>query len=39
MLVWSRTGRLGAWTLLAVLFGVIYVLPLAVIGLASFAGQ
>jgi 2-aminoethylphosphonate transport system permease protein len=39
MLVWSLTGRLGAWTLLAVVFGVIYVLPLAVIALGSFAGE
>ena len=39
MLVWSLTGRIGAWSLLALVFGLIYVLPLAVIALASFAGQ
>ena len=39
MLVWSLGGRIGAWTLLALVFGLIYVLPLAVIALASFAGQ
>lgn len=39
MLVWSLTGRLSAWALLALLFGLIYVVPLAVIALASFAGQ
>jgi 2-aminoethylphosphonate transport system permease protein len=39
MLVWSLAGRLAAWFLLALLFGLIYVLPLAVIALASFAGQ
>jgi len=39
MLVWSLSGRLGAWALLALLFGLVYVLPLGVIALASFAGQ
>ncbi len=39
MLVWSLAGRLAAWSLLALVFGLIYVLPLAVIALASFAGQ
>jgi 2-aminoethylphosphonate transport system permease protein len=39
VLVWSRTGRAGAWLLIAVLFGVIYGLPAVVIGLASVAGQ
>lgn len=39
MLVWSRSGRIGAWLLVALLFGVIYGLPAAVIALASFAGQ
>ncbi len=39
MLVWSRSGRAAAWLLIALLFGVIYGLPAAVIALASFAGQ
>ncbi|MCF3948214.1 ABC transporter permease subunit [Acidiphilium sp. AL] len=39
MLVWSRSGRIGAWLLFSLLFGVIYVLPVAVIAIASFAGQ
>ena len=39
MLVWSRSGRAGAWALLAVLFGVVYGVPLAMIALASVAGQ
>ena len=39
MLVWSRSGRLGAWGIAALLLAVFYVLPLAVIALASVAGQ
>jgi 2-aminoethylphosphonate transport system permease protein len=39
VLVWSRSGRLGAWALLGLLFTIIYVAPLAIIALASVAGQ
>jgi 2-aminoethylphosphonate transport system permease protein len=39
VLVWSRSGRVSAWLLVALLFGIIYGLPGAVIALASFAGQ
>ncbi|MDR3515542.1 MAG: ABC transporter permease subunit [Azospirillaceae bacterium] len=39
MLVWSRTGRAGAWGVLALLFGVVYGVPLVMIALASIAGQ
>ncbi len=39
MLVWSRSGRWGAWGIVALLLAVFYVLPLAVIALASLAGQ
>ena len=38
-LVWNRSGRAGAWLLLLVLFGVIYGVPMAMIALASIAGQ
>ena len=39
MLVWSRAGRLAIWTLAAVLLGVIFLAPLAVILVASLAEQ
>src|SRR5262249_12449829 len=39
VLVWNRSGRVGAWLLLLVLFGVIYGVPMAMIALASVAGQ
>lgn len=39
MLVWSKSGRRLIWALLAVLVGAIYVAPLAIILLASLAGQ
>jgi 2-aminoethylphosphonate transport system permease protein len=39
VLVWSRSGRLGVWALAALLFGVVYGLPMAMIALASVAGQ
>jgi 2-aminoethylphosphonate transport system permease protein len=39
MLVWSRWGRGGLWLLLAAIVGVFYVVPLAVIALASLAGE
>jgi 2-aminoethylphosphonate transport system permease protein len=39
LLVWSRSGRVGAWIVFAILFGVIYGVPLAMIALASIAGQ
>lgn len=39
MLVWSSTGRALAWLAVAILFGVIFALPMAMIALASIAGQ
>ncbi len=39
MLVWSRAGRLAIWTVAAVLLGVIFLAPLAVILVASLAEQ
>jgi 2-aminoethylphosphonate transport system permease protein len=39
VLVWSRSGRWGAWGIAALLLAVFYLLPLAVIALASLAGQ
>ncbi|MFI4887876.1 MAG: ABC transporter permease subunit [Burkholderiales bacterium] len=39
MLVWSRTGRAGTLALAALLFVVIYGLPIGVIALASVSGQ
>ncbi|HZS84059.1 MAG TPA: ABC transporter permease subunit [Stellaceae bacterium] len=39
MLVWSRSGRRLAWFLAALLFAVIYGLPIAMIALASISGQ
>ena len=39
MLVWSRSGRLLAWALAALLAGVVYGLPIGVIALASLSGQ
>ena len=39
MLFWSSPGRIAAWIVAGALGGIIYVAPLAVILLASFAGQ
>ena len=39
MLVWSRRGRLAVWSLAALLIGIIFVAPLTVILVASFANQ
>ena len=39
MLVWSRSGRFVVWAVAALLVGVIYIAPLAVILAASFADQ
>ncbi len=39
MLVWSRAGRIASWALLALLFGLVYGFPAAVLALASVAGQ
>ena len=39
MLVWSRSGRLALWGLFALLFGVLFLTPLAVILLSSLAEQ
>jgi len=39
VLVWSRLGRGATWALLALLAGVVYGLPAAMIALASFSGQ
>jgi 2-aminoethylphosphonate transport system permease protein len=39
MLVWSSAGRRGAWGLLLLCFGLVYAVPMAMIGLASIAGE
>jgi len=39
MLVWSSTARGVIWSVLALLVGVVYVAPLAIIVMASFAGE
>lgn len=39
MLVWSRSGRIAAWAVFALLFGIVYLVPVAVIGVASVTGQ
>lgn len=39
MLVWSRSGRFAVWSLAALLLGILFFAPLAVILMASFAGQ
>ena len=39
MLVWSRLGRVASFALTALLFALIYGLPIGVIALASVAGQ
>ncbi len=39
MLVWSRSGRIAVWSLAALLLGILFFAPLAVILMASFAGQ
>ena len=39
MLVWSRSGRFIVWLLAALLIGVIFIAPLAVILAASLATQ
>ena len=39
MLVWSRAGRAWVWALAGVLILVVYAAPMAIIVLASFAGQ
>ena len=39
MLVWSGWGKASLWVVLALIVGVFYVVPLAVIALASFAGE
>ena len=39
MLVWSRSGKLAVWSFAALLVGIVFLAPLAVILAASFAGQ
>jgi 2-aminoethylphosphonate transport system permease protein len=39
VLVWSRSGRTLAWSAAALLIGVVYVAPIAIIAMASFAGE
>jgi 2-aminoethylphosphonate transport system permease protein len=39
MLVWSRSGRLMLWALFALVFGILFLAPLAVILLSSLAAQ
>ncbi len=39
MLVWSKQARFAVWAAFAMVFGVIYAAPVAIIVLASLAGQ
>jgi len=39
VLVWDRSTKIIIWTLTAIVIGIFYVTPFAVIALASFAGQ
>lgn len=39
MLVWARWGRVLAWIVLGLMFGVVYGLPIGMIALASISGQ
>lgn len=39
MLIWSRSGRFAVWSLAALLIGAIFLAPLAIILVASFADQ
>jgi 2-aminoethylphosphonate transport system permease protein len=39
MLVWSRSGRFVVWLLAALLIGILFIAPLAVILAASLARQ
>ena len=39
MLVWSRLGRVAVWSVAALLIGIVFIAPLAVILAASFATQ
>jgi 2-aminoethylphosphonate transport system permease protein len=39
VLVWSKSGRALVWALAALLIGLIYVAPLAIIAMASFSGE
>ena len=39
MLIWSRRGRSSIWLGAGLLIGIVYLLPLAVIALSSFAGE
>jgi 2-aminoethylphosphonate transport system permease protein len=39
VLVWSSRGRAVAWTILLLCFGLVYAVPLAMIALASVAGE
>ncbi|HEX7390526.1 MAG TPA: ABC transporter permease subunit [Acidiphilium sp.] len=39
MLVWSKSGRAGAWLFAGGLIAIVYILPAVMIVLASFAGQ
>jgi len=39
MLIWSRSGRFAVWSLAALLIGVIFLAPLAIILVASLADQ
>jgi 2-aminoethylphosphonate transport system permease protein len=39
MLVWSRSGRVALWVLFALVFGTLFLAPLAIILLSSLADQ
>ena len=39
MLVWSKRARFAAWSIAGLLIGIVYAAPLAIIAMASFAGE
>ncbi|MBV9244398.1 MAG: ABC transporter permease subunit [Methylobacteriaceae bacterium] len=39
MLVWSKSGRALVWTFAGLLIGIVYAAPLAIIAMASLAGE
>src|SRR5215469_9584218 len=39
MLLWSKQARLAAWSVAGLIIGIVYAGPLAIIAMASFAGE
>jgi 2-aminoethylphosphonate transport system permease protein len=39
MLVWSKRARFAAWSVAGLIIGVVYAAPIAIIAMASFAGE